>query len=81
MALNYRKTLRPPLAGSPLWTSRWTKAAEVTDVEFFGAPVPPATGRLKVWDGLAWVLKPVKVWMGSAWIEKPLKFWNGSAWV
>ena len=21
------------------------------------------------------------VWNGSAWVEKPLKFWNGSAWV
>jgi hypothetical protein len=39
------------------------------------------TGRAKVWNGSAWVLKPVKVWSGSAWVEKPAKVWNGSAWV
>lgn len=38
-------------------------------------------GRLNVWDGNAWVEKPVKVWTGSAWVEKPVKIWNGSSWV
>ncbi len=45
-------------------------------------PAPPSSGgKIKVWDGSAWVAKPVKVWNGSAWVEKPLKRWNGSAWV
>jgi hypothetical protein len=39
------------------------------------------TGRAKVWNGSAWVIKPVKVWSGSAWVLKPAKVWNGSAWV
>lgn len=39
------------------------------------------TGRMKVWNGSAWVAKPVKVWNGSAWVTKPAKVWNGSAWV
>lgn len=41
----------------------------------------PAGGKIKVWNGSAWVEKPVKVWNGSTWVEKPLKVWNGSAWV
>jgi hypothetical protein len=36
---------------------------------------------LKVWNGSAWVAKPVKVWSGSAWVTKPVKTWNGSAWI
>jgi len=47
---------------------------------YFSAATPPATSRLKVWTGSAWVAKPVNVWTGSAWVEKPIKFWNGSAW-
>jgi hypothetical protein len=43
--------------------------------------VAPTAGRTKVWNGSAWVLKPVKVWTGSAWVTKPLKVWNGSAWI
>jgi hypothetical protein len=35
----------------------------------------------KVWNGSAFVEKPVKVWSGSAWVQKPVKHWNGSAWV
>ena len=40
-----------------------------------------AGGLMKVWNGSAWVEKPVKVWTGSAWVAKPVKVWNGSAWV
>lgn len=39
------------------------------------------TGQMKVWNGSAWVAKPVKVWNGSAWVTKPVKRWNGSSWV
>lgn len=40
-----------------------------------------AGGLIKVWNGSAWVEKPVKVWNGSAWVQKPVKVWNGSSWV
>lgn len=43
----------------------------------FTAP-PAAGGLVKVWNGSAWVEKPVKVWNGSAWVQKPLKFYNGT---
>lgn len=43
--------------------------------------VSAAGGNIKVWNGSAWVAKPVKVWNGSAWVTKPVKRWNGSAWV
>ena len=37
-------------------------------------------GYATVWNGSAWVRKPLKVWNGSAWVIKPLKYWNGSTW-
>lgn len=37
-------------------------------------------GYIKVWDGAAFVKKPVKVWSGTAWVIKPVKFWNGTTW-
>lgn len=40
-----------------------------------------SSGRLKVWNGSAWVAKPVKVWNGSSWVAKPVKRWNGSTWI
>jgi hypothetical protein len=47
-----------------------------------GGGSPPANdGYVKVWNGSAWVIKPVKVWTGAAWVIKPAKFWNGSAWI
>lgn len=42
---------------------------------------PLVTGKIKYWNGAAWVAKPVKVWNGSSWVTKPVKRWNGSAWV
>lgn len=42
--------------------------------------VVTATNRCKVWNGSAWVAKPVNVWNGSAWVTKTLKYWNGSTW-
>lgn len=45
------------------------------------APTPAFTGGMKVWNGTAWVIKPVKWWNGTAWVTKPLKRWNGTAWV
>jgi hypothetical protein len=43
--------------------------------------VPLGGGNVKVWNGSAWVAKPVKIWNGSAWVTRPAKRWNGSAWV
>ena len=40
----------------------------------------PSGGLAKVWNGTAFVEKPVKVWTGSAFVQKPLKFWTGSTW-
>jgi hypothetical protein len=67
---------------SSLWDNGL--AGDILNQDVFGVPEapPPATGgKIKVWTGSAWVLKPVKVWTGSAWVEKPLKRWNGSTWV
>lgn len=55
-------------------------AAGLMQHEFFADP-PAGGGLIKVWNGSAWVEKPVKVWTGSAWVTKPLKRWTGSAWV
>ncbi len=45
------------------------------------APSVVSGGRLKYWNGSAWVLKTLKYWDGSAWQTKTLKYWNGAAWV
>lgn len=45
------------------------------------APAATNTGKLKVWDGSAWVSHPAKVWNGSAWVQHPVKVWNGTSWV
>ena len=39
------------------------------------------SGLMKIWDGSAWVKKPVKIWDGSTWTQKPAKVWNGSEWL
>lgn len=36
---------------------------------------------VRVWNGSAWVIKPVKEWNGSAWVAREMKYWNGSTWV
>lgn len=66
--------------GSDGWDSG--PAGALITLEFFGAPPPPSGGTaLKVWNGSAFVSKPVKVWTGAAWVTKPLKRWSGTAWV
>lgn len=40
-----------------------------------------ADHRLKVWDGTAWVVRPVLWWDGSDWATKRLWRHNGSRWV
>ena len=39
------------------------------------------TGLIKMWNGTAWVQRPVKVWNGTKWVTKPVKAWSGAAWV
>jgi hypothetical protein len=46
-----------------------------------GGSGDPTAGYVKVWNGTAWVKKPVKVWNGTSWVIKPAKFWNGSTWM
>lgn len=43
--------------------------------------VATRTGKLKRWNGTAWVEHPLKYWNGTAWVAKPIKAWNGSAWI
>lgn len=57
------------------------QASVVLNNDFFGDIVATGTGLANVWNGSAWVAKPVKVWNGSAWVTKPLKRWSGSSWV
>jgi hypothetical protein len=38
-------------------------------------------GQIKVYNGSAWVWKPVKVWNGSTWTTKTLRYWNGTSWI
>ncbi|MCA3574828.1 MAG: hypothetical protein IOC86_13015 [Aestuariivirga sp.] len=44
-------------------------------------PAAGAGGNIKVWNGSAWVARPVKVWNGTNWVTKPAKRWTGTAWV
>lgn len=51
----------------------------IVDLSQLDSPAP-AVG-MNVWDGSAWVHKPVMVWSGTVWEAKPVKHWNGSNWV
>jgi hypothetical protein len=61
----------------------WQNATDGNLVQYAIATIAirPAGGKIKVWNGSAWVAKPMKVWNGSSWVAKPVKFWNGAAWV
>jgi hypothetical protein len=37
-------------------------------------------GRVKYWNGSAWVIKPLKVYLNGSWVEKPPKFRSGGSW-
>lgn len=50
--------------------------AEINTYKNTPVTLPP-TGRVKVWNGTAWVSQ-VKAWNGTAWV--PVKSWNGSTW-
>jgi hypothetical protein len=75
------RSFAPKRGGDVGWLSA-DPAGAILRTGFFGQPpAPPSAGLIKVWDGTAWVAKPVKVWSGSAWVIKPLKRWSGTAWV
>ncbi len=40
----------------------------------------PTAGKIRTWNGTAWVYGPVKVWNGTTWVEGPVKVWNGTVW-
>lgn len=42
--------------------------------------VPVSSGKIKLFNGTSFVVKPVKVWNGSLWVTKSLKFYNGTSW-
>jgi hypothetical protein len=77
----HRRRVRTyPLTKPVAWADKNNAQAAVFSDWMFGTGTV-STGDLKVWNGSAWVAKPVKVWNGSAWVVKPAKQWNGSAWV
>lgn len=55
--------------------------ANPNDVKASDPTVLRGGGRLKYWNGSAWVLKTLKYWNGASWATKTLKYWNGAAWV
>jgi hypothetical protein len=69
-----------PISGKPTTTLTATASAS-TAYASIAISLTAATGNIKVWDGAAWVPKPVKVWDGAAWVAKPVKRWSGTAWV
>lgn len=40
----------------------------------------PNTG-MKIWNGTAWVYKPVRMWNGATWEPRIIKIWDGDEWV
>jgi hypothetical protein len=76
------------------WFRNTTQFIRVTDTEGYNQTersdymldwmfVPAAVGgtTLKVWDGSAWVAKPIKVWDGATWTAKTLKRFVSGTWV
>ena len=56
-------------------------AAQVTSFNLNGIAININRGGfIKVWNGSAWVSKPLKVWNGTAWVSKSLKVWTGTIW-
>lgn len=76
-ALTGTGTLTASTSGAPTATPNFSATGTLTT----SAAVVTSTGKIKVWNGSAWVAKPLKVWNGSAWVTKPVKHWTGSAWV
>ena len=80
MAVPYpqRDITRDLSGGADAWDEG--VAGQILSSDFFASASPTQT-NLKVWNGSAWVLKPLKHWNGTAWVSAVLKRWNGSSWV
>ena len=68
--------IRYPSGGDTRWTDD-SPAGALLRSAFFG---PTQTGRVSVWDGAAWALRPLSVWTGTAWQVTPVRYWDGAAW-
>lgn len=71
----------PGLISGPPNASQDAAGQAVSESLYFDAAPSSNTGQIKVWNGSAWVLKPVKWYNGSSWVTKPLKRWDGASWV
>lgn len=58
------------------WSGNYDSAVSAVEIK-----IPSSGGNAKVWNGSAFVAKPVKMWNGSSWVAKPVKYYNGSTWV
>lgn len=56
------------------------RGALVFPSEYFDSADAPLTGRLKMWDGAAFMAYPLKHWNGTSWGEGVLKHYNGTIW-
>lgn len=84
VSANYGIVVRAPSTAYVQWTYHSSDADTesvrpklVVDYTAGGG----STGQIKVWNGSAFVAKPVKVYNGSTWVTKPVKYYNGTAWV
>ncbi len=73
--------------GSPEYDNTLSGASDTWDndnaspilyADYFNAA---SNGNVKIWNGAAFVVKPLKVWDGLAFTIKPAKTWNGTNWV
>jgi hypothetical protein len=73
----------PTVAGeSYSFVLRATNGDGFVSASFSGTvAAAPTAGKIKVWNGTAWVYGPVKVWNGTTWVAGPVKVWTGTVWV
>jgi hypothetical protein len=84
VVLSYTDATTRTLAGSKFgWGSRSGGSANGHTWKNYLLTIPAvcSTGDIKVYNGTAFVAKPVKIWTGTAWVKKPVKRWNGTTWV
>jgi hypothetical protein len=53
-------------------------ASSTVDFELIADVV---AGKIKIWTGAEWILKPYKTWTGASFEVKPTKLWDGSVWI
>lgn len=67
---SYSFVLSASNAGGTIYTSTFSGTVAAA----------PTAGKIKVWNGSAWVYGTMKVWNGSAWVTGTVKVYNGSTW-